>query len=370
MVNPGAVPGIWAEIHMDAMTTAASFAVFGMPGYVWIGFLVFILLLLLLDLGVFHGSPHEIGVRESLGMSAFFLTLGVSFSAVVGVVYFNQDVASIMDPQLAREQEPWGRAWHAAQLYLTGYLIEQSLSLDNIFIMSVIFSYFAIPRQYQHAVLFWGILGVIIMRGVMIFAGAALIVNFHWVLYVFAALLVVTGIRMLFAEESETDIGANPGAALIRRALRVTDELHGSKFVIKAPHPVSGKNVRWATRLLLCLATIEVADIVFAIDSVPAIFSITQEPFIVYSSNIFAILGLRSLYFALAAIVHRFHYLKYSLALVLVLIGGKILAEPIIGHLPTEFSLIATVALLAGGVVFSLWQTRKDGAASTTAERG
>ena len=235
--------------------------------------------------------------------------------------------------------------------------------------MSLIFSYFAIPRQYQHAVLFWGVLGVILMRGAMIMAGAALIVHLHWIIYVFAALLVVTGFRMLWSEDDETDIGSNPGAALIKKALRVKDELHGDRFVITAPHPKTGRPVKWATRLFLCLATIEIADVVFAIDSVPAIFSITQEPFIVYSSNIFAILGLRSLYFALAAMVHRFHYLKYSLALVLVLIGGKILAEPVIGRLPTEFSLIATVALLVGGVAFSLWQTRNEAPVVDVPER-
>ncbi len=356
---------------MDMMSNLVGSPFFGMPGYIWVGFIALVLLLLLADLGIFHGKPHEIGVRESLLMSGFFLALGLSFSVVVGFVYYYQDPAHVIDPQLTASVDPLARAWHASVLYLTGYLIEQSLSLDNIFIMSLIFSYFAIPRQYQHAVLFWGILGVILMRGVMIMAGAALIMHLHWVIYVFAALLVVTGFRMLWSDDDETDIGGNPGAALIKRVLRVTDELHGSKFVIKAPHPTTGKPVRWATRLFLCLATIEIADVVFAIDSVPAIFSITQEPFIVYSSNIFAILGLRSLYFALAAMVHRFHYLKYSLALVLVLIGGKILAEPVIGKLPTELSLIATVALLAGGVVYSLWQTRKDGpvaAASESAE--
>ncbi len=354
---------------MDYLSSTATASFFGMPSFVWIGFIALVLLLLLMDLGIFHGKPHEIGVRESLWMSAFFVALGLGFSVVVGFVYYHQNPALIIDPHLSVGMTPFSRAWHAAELYLTGYLIEQSLSLDNIFIMSLIFSYFAIPRQYQHAVLFWGVLGVILMRGAMIMAGAALIVHLHWVIYVFAALLVVTGFRMLWSDDDETDIGSNPGAQLIKKALRVKDELHGSRFVITAPHPKTGRPVKWATRLFLCLATIEIADVVFAIDSVPAIFSITQEPFIVYSSNIFAILGLRSLYFALAAMVHRFHYLKYSLALVLVLIGGKILAEPVIGRLPTEFSLIATVVLLVGGVLFSLWQTRKDGPVTGAAKQ-
>lgn len=350
---------------MDTVTSLAAVPWFGMPCFVWAGFIAFVLILLLIDLGLLHGKPHEIGIRESLGLSAFFLTLGVGFSLVVGWLYYRQDPALILDPHLVVGMGPFDRAWHAGELYLTGYIIEQSLSLDNIFIMSLVFSYFTIPRQFQHAVLFWGVLGVILMRGGMIMAGAALLIHVHWILYVFAAFLVVTGARMLLTHDDDGhDIGSNPLARQLSRSLRVADELHGGKFVIKAPHPESGKPVRWVTRLFLCLVTIEVADLVFAVDSVPAIFSITQEPFIVYASNIFAILGLRSLFFALSAVVHRFHYLKYSLSLVLVLIGAKILVEPWLGKLPTEWSLGATVALLAGGVLFSLWQTRREGKAA------
>ena len=346
---------------METFASLASVPWFGMPSFVWAGFIGLVLVLLVLDLGVFHGKPHEIGIRESLGMSAFFLSLGLGFSLVVGWLYYGQNPDLILDPHLVVGMGPFDRAWHAGELYLTGYLIEQSLSLDNIFVISLVFSYFAIPRQFQHAVLFWGVLGVILMRGVMIAAGAALITHVHWILHVFAAFLVVTGVRMLFThDDGGPDIGSNPLARQLTRSLRVTDDLHGGKFTVKAPLPESGKVVRWVTRLFLCLVTIEVADLVFAVDSVPAIFSITQEPFIVYSSNIFAILGLRSLYFALSAVVHRFHYLKYSLALVLVLIGGKILIEPWLGKLPTEWSLGATIALLAGGVLFSLWQTRRE----------
>lgn len=349
---------------MLLLTGLPTFAWFGMPGYVWLCFIALVLALLIVDLGLFHRSPHEVGVKESIALSLFFITVGLGFSAVVGMVYFYQDPAQILDPHLTTGMVPFTRAWHAAELYLTGYLIEQSLSLDNIFIMSLVFVYFDIPRQYQHAVLFWGVLGVILMRGAMIIAGAALLEHLHWVLYVFSAFLVYTGVRMLFEGDEEHDIGGNPLARALRRGLRVTDDLHGGRFVIKLPDLKTGKPVRWVTRLLLALVTIEVADVVFAIDSVPAIFSITQEPFIVYTSNIFAILGLRSMYFALAAIVHRFQYLKYSLALVLVLIGGKILAEPFLGKLPTEVSLAATVALLAGGVLYSLAETsrrEKDG---------
>jgi len=345
---------------MQALSNLSSFAWFGMPGYVWLGFIAIVLALLIIDLGLFHRTPHEVGLKESIALSLFFITVGLGFSAVVGAIYYQQDPAVILDPHLSTGMHPFARGWHAGELYLTGYLIEQSLSLDNIFIMSLVFAYFAIPRQYQHAVLFWGVLGVIVMRGVMIFAGATLLEHVHWVLYVFAVFLLYTGISMLFEKDEAQDVGNNPLSRAMYRRLRVTDDLHGGRFVIKAPEPSSGKMVRWVTRLFLCLMTIEVADLVFAIDSVPAIFSITQEPFIVYTSNIFAILGLRSMYFALSAIVHRFHYLKYSLALVLVLIGGKIVAEPFLGKLPTELSLLATVGLLAGGVLYSLWQTKRQ----------
>ena len=343
---------------MATLSSAIAAPWFGMPLTVWGGFLLLILFLLLLDLGVFHRKPHEIGLRESLALSTFFITLGLAFSLVVGTVYYIQDPTLIRDPQLLG-MDDWARASKATALYLTGYLIEQSLSLDNIFIISLVFSYFEVPRRYQHAVLFWGVLGVIVMRGLMIFAGAAVLKELHWVLYLFAAFLIVTGFRMLFAGDDEPDIGSNPLARWLRRWLRVSDELHGDRFVIKAPHPETGKQVRWATRLLLCLATIEFVDLIFAVDSVPAIFSITQEPFLVYTSNIFAILGLRSLYFALSAIVHRFHYLKYSLALILVMIGAKIVLEPWSGKFPPEWSLAATVTLLLAGILFSLWRTRE-----------
>jgi len=345
---------------MQSLTALSTFGWFGMPGYVWLCFIAIVLGLLAIDLGLFHRAPHEVGVRESIGLALFFITIGLGFAAVVGAIYYQQDPALILDPHLSSGMKPFSRGWHAGELYVTGYLIEQSLSLDNIFIMSLVFAYFDIPRQYQHAVLFWGVIGVIVMRGAMILAGATLLIHLHWVLFVFAALLVVSGVRMLFESDDAHDVGSNPLARALSRSLRVTDDLHGGRFVIKLPHPSSHKPVRFVTRLFLALVTIEIADVVFAIDSVPAIFSITQEPFIVYTSNIFAILGLRSMYFALSAIVHRFYYLKYSLALVLVLIGGKILVEPFLGKLSTELSLAATVTLLAGGVLYSLWQTRRE----------
>jgi tellurite resistance protein TerC len=209
--------------------------------------------------------------------------------------------------------------------YFTGFFVEKSLAMDNVFVISLIFTYFAIPRIYQHRVLVWGILGVIVLRGIMIGLGAALINQFDWILFIFGAFLLITGIKMLVIADKEPDIAGNPILKFLRKHLNVTDELHGEKFFVKGPDPKGcGKLVRFATPLFLALVLIEFADLIFAVDSVPAIFAITTDPYIVYTSNIFAILGLRALYFALAAMVHRFHYLKYALSLVLIFIGAKI----------------------------------------------
>jgi tellurite resistance protein TerC len=244
--------------------------------------------------------------------------------------------------------------------YYTGFFVEWSLSLDNVFAISMIFTYFAIPRKYQHRVLFWGILGVIVMRGIMIGLGAALVAEFQWILYVFGAFLVFTGVKMLWMADKEENFGENPVLRFVKKHIRVTPELDGQKFFVTRPDPNTGKLVRWATPLFLCLVLVEAIDLIFAVDSVPAIFAITQDPFIVYTSNIFAILGLRSLYFALAAMIHRFKYLKYALALVLVFVGTKIFLVGVIGKMPAWFSLGVTVSLIAGGVLYSLWKTRND----------
>ena len=242
--------------------------------------------------------------------------------------------------------------------YYTGFMIE-SLSMDNVFVIALIFSFFAIPRQYQHRVLFWGILGVIVLRAIMIGLGAALVSNFGWLLYLFGAFLVFTGIKMWLIADQEPDIASNPILKFLKRRMRVTDGLRGNAFWVYENDPATSRKVRWATPLLLALVLIEFVDLLFAVDSVPAIFAITTDPFIVYTSNIFAILGLRALYFALAAMIHRFHYLKYALALVLVFIGGKIFLVGFIGKVPAVLSLGVTFGLILGGVLFSLWKTRK-----------
>ena len=310
----------------------------GTPVWMWLTFIGVVIALLVLDLGVFHKTDHEIGVRESLKLSAFYITLGVLFS---GFVWWQMDVES-------------------AKLYLTAFVVEKTLAMDNVFVIALIFSYFAIPRQYQHRVLFWGILGVIVLRGIMIGLGAALVAEYHWVLYIFAGFLIFTGIKMLVTDDQHIDISQNPVLRFLKRRLNVTEGLRGSAFFVQEPDPKSGKLMRYATPLFLALVLVEIADLVFAVDSVPAVFAITTDPFIVYTSNIFAILGLRALYFALAAIIHRFHYLKYALAALLVFIGSKIFVADLLGweKFPANWSLMITFALLAAGVVFSLWKTR------------
>jgi tellurite resistance protein TerC len=216
-------------------------------------------------------------------------------------------------------------------------------------------------------VLFYGILGVIVLRAIMIGLGAALIHQFEWILYIFAAFLVFTGIKMFIMADQEPDIANNPILKYMRRHMRITEKVHGEKFFVHEPDPKTGKVVRWATPLFVALVLIEFADLIFAVDSVPAIFAITQDPFIVYTSNIFAILGLRSLYFVLAAMVHRFHYLKYALSLVLVYVGGKVFVQQFIGKIDPAISLSVTIAILLGGILLSLWKTRNDPPAAKTA---
>jgi tellurite resistance protein TerC len=242
--------------------------------------------------------------------------------------------------------------------YYTGFLIEKSLSMDNVFVIALIFTFFAIPRQYQHRVLFWGILGVIVLRALMIGLGAALVSEFSWVLYLFGAFLVLTGIKMWWMVDHVPDISTNPLLKFLKKRMRVTEQLRGNAFWVREADPATGKLARTATPLLLALVMIEFVDLVFAVDSVPAIFAITTDPFIIYTSNIFAILGLRALYFALAAMIHRFKYLKYALALVLVFIGTKIFLVGFIGKFPPAVSLGVTFGLIAGGVLVSMWKTR------------
>jgi tellurite resistance protein TerC len=312
----------------------------GTPLWMWAVFLSLVLTLLALDLGVLHKGSHEIGIGESLGLSAFYISIGLAFG---GWIWFQSG------------QQP-------ALEYLTGFVVEKSLAMDNIFIIATIFSFFAIPRQYQHRVLLYGILGVIVLRGIMIAGGAAIVENFHWVLYLFAAFLVITGIRMLFQSDHDGSIEDNAVLKFLRRRLPVTETLHGDRFTHRQPDPKTGKLRTFATPLLFALIMVEIADLVFAVDSIPAIFAITTDPFIVYTSNIFAILGLRALYFALAALIHRFAYLKYALAAVLIFVGSKIFVADMLGiaKIPPMLSLGVTVALLASGIIGSMWATRGE----------
>lgn len=338
----------------------------GMPVWIWLSFITVVLAILAFDLGVMNREAHEIGVKESLNMSALYIGLGLAWAAVVYWIYHTYSGSSSIDPQIASAATASERAWTAVQLYITGYLVEKTLALDNVFIISMIFTYFAVPREYQHRVLFWGILGVIVLRAIMIGLGAALVMEFAWVMYFFAVILIATGIKMIVMMDSKPDISNNPVLKFMRKHLRVTEQLHGQSFLVRLPDAKTGKAVLWATPLFLCLVLVEIADLVFAIDSVPAIFAITPDAFIVYTSNIFAILGLRALYFALAAVVHRFHYLKYALALVLIFIGAKIFAGDWLfdGKVPALLSLSVTAGLLAGGILFSLYKTRKGSIAS------
>jgi tellurite resistance protein TerC len=310
----------------------------GTAAWIWLFFVGIVIALLAFDLGVLHKDDHEIEVKESLLLSAGYISAAVLFGSWVW----------------------WYLGAESGMNYFTGFAIEKSLSMDNVFVIAMIFSYFAIPRQYQHRVLFWGILGVIVLRAIMIGLGAALVKEFSWVLYLFGAFLIATGFKMWFLADHEPNISKNPILKFLRKHLRVTDGLRGNAFVVNEPDPKTGKVVRFATPLLLALILIEFVDLIFAVDSVPAIFAITTDPFIVYTSNIFAILGLRALYFALAAMIHRFTYLKYALAMVLIFIGSKIFLVNFIGKFPPAFSLSVTLGLIAGGVVFSLWKTNRE----------
>jgi tellurite resistance protein TerC len=308
------------------------------PTWLWLIFLGLVLALLAFDLGVLHRNDQEIGIRDSLWLSAGYIAVALLFGAWVW----------------------WQIGPQSGLEYYTGFLIEKSLSMDNVFVIAMIFAFFAVPRAYQHRILFWGILGVIVLRAIMIGLGAALVSQFSWVLYLFGAILIATGIKMLWFSDKQPELDKNPLLKLLRRTTRVTPNLHGNAFFVRLPDPVTGRTVRWATPLFLALCLVEFADLIFAVDSVPAIFAITTDPFIVYTSNIFAILGLRALYFALAAMIHRFAYLKYALALVLVFIGGKIFLVNIVGKIPAGISLTVTIGLIAGGILVSLWKTRSQ----------
>jgi tellurite resistance protein TerC len=325
------------------------YEVISKPLWLWLMFLSIVIVLMAFDLGILHKDDHEIGVAESLKLSAFYIAIAISYGGYIWWAYSNGTLTTSdgVNPVAA---------------YFQGYIIEKVLSIDNVFVISLIFGYFAIPRKYQYRALVWGIVAVIVLRGIMIAVGAELIKNYEWVTVIFAAFLAFTGIKMLFTPESDPDVSKNPAVKFISKHMNVTKELHGQKFFVRQPHPVTGKLVLFATPLFVALIVINFADLIFAVDSVPAIFLITTDTFIVYTANIMAILGLRALYFALAALVHRFHYLKYALAVVLIFIGLKgfysYFLEPTYGKFNPYLSLGITMAIIAAGIFYSLYKTR------------
>lgn len=307
--------------------------------FIWIFFALIVFSLLAVDLGVFHKKAREISFKESLWMSSFYIFIAIIFGLWIGYIKGLDSFAE----------------------YMTGFLVEKSLALDNIFVISLIFSSLSIPLKYQHRVLFWGILGVIVLRAVMISLGVQIITRFEWVLYFFAAFMIFTGIKMFFISHEPVDISQNRLLIWMKKHLNITETLHNQKFYIYQSQPQSKTKKLFVTPLLIALIMIEFIDLVFAIDSIPAIFAITQDPYVIYTSNIFAILGLRALYFALASIINRFYYLKYALAAVLIFIGSKIfIADAFaIAKIPPVLSLSITITFFAVGIFCSLIKEKR-----------
>lgn len=298
----------------------------------WVGFNALVVGLLLLDLFVFHKEAHEVKPKEAAGWSIFWVVLSMLFNLFVYLEF---------GPQAGIE-------------FLTGYLIEKSLSVDNLFVFVMIFSYFRVPARYQHRVLFWGIIGALLLRAFLIGVGSYLIVQFDWMIYVFGAFLVYTGVRMSLEKETAIEVEANPLIKVLRKVLPITNRYHDQRFIVRE----TGKWV--ATPLLVVLVMVESTDVIFALDSIPAIFAVTKEPFIVYTSNIFAILGLRALYFLLANVIDKFHLLKYGLSIVLTYIGVKMIVTAFDIHIDTMISLGVVAIVLTASVVLSLMFPRSD----------
>lgn len=307
--------------------------------WLWLGFAAFIVVLLAFDLGAFTKKAKAISGREALIRVGVYFTLAMIFCA--GVLRYQGSEAALQ--------------------FLSAYLIEYSLSIDNIFVIVLIFTHFAVPPQYQHRVLFWGILGALVMRGILILAGTALIHEFHWIIYIFGAFLVFSGIKMLRAVDAEPDMENNRVVKFARSRLRMTEGYESERFFVRQ------NGLLYATPLFLVLIMIELTDLVFAVDSIPAVFAVTTDPFIVWTSNVFAILGLRALYFGLASIVHRFHYLKYGLSLVLIVVGVKMLLVDIY-KIPTAVALLITATLIGGSILISLVKTQGEPAAAGAEE--
>jgi tellurite resistance protein TerC len=316
--------------------------------WLWVGFNAFVLGMLALDLGVFHRKSHVVGFKEAAIWSSVWIAMAMLFNALLFFFW----------EQWAPNSEYTSS--EASILFLTGYIIEKSLSIDNIFVFVLIFTYFAVPREYQHRVLFWGILGALVMRGAMIFAGAALLEQFGWIVWIFGAFLIFTGIRMAFHKSEKIDPEKNPLIKFVRRIMPVTDKYDGDKFFTRQ------NGVRAATPLFLALVMVEFTDLVFAVDSIPAIFAVTRDPFIVYTANVMAILGLRSLYFLLDGLVHKFYYLKLGLSFILVFAGIKLfwpdLTALITGtasKMPPLVSLGVIATILAIAIIASLRRARR-----------
>ena len=349
--------------------------------WIWVGFVLFVLLLLALDLGVFNRKAHVVSVKEAIGWSAVWMSLGLAFTLLIYFGYENHWMGMGTSIDAADGIVNDGRS--AAVKYLTGYVVEKSLSVDNIFVIAMLFGFFAVPALYQHRVLFWGIIGALVMRGAMIGIGATLIAEFHFVLYFFGAFLILTAAKMLLMKTDHVDPNQNLVVRLARRLLPITERFHGEHFMVRAGSSaadeaaVSGAakqhdrvvaaarpGALLLTPLALALLVIEVTDLIFAVDSIPAIFAITADPFLVFTSNVFAILGLRSLYFALAGMMGRFRYLKVSLAVVLAIVGIKMLtAEWLkvwLGLNASLYLLGVIVCVLAIGVIASLWASARS----------
>jgi tellurite resistance protein TerC len=344
------------------------------------GFIAFVLFLLALDLGVFHRKAHEVSLKEAIGWSLVWIALGLAFTGFIYFAYENHwaGIGTLPDPVDGQIND--GR--NAALKYVTGYVVEKSLSVDNIFVIAMLFGFFAVPAIYQHRVLFWGIIGALIMRGAMIAVGAKLIAEFHWILYVFGVFLIFTAIKMLLIKTDHADPNQNIIVRLVRRWIPVTDRFHGEHFIVRAGSPASHEaetptapqaidsrvdrakaGTLMLTPLALALIMVETTDLIFAVDSIPAIFAITADPFLVFTSNVFAILGLRSLYFALAGMLSAFRYLKPALALVLAVVGVKMLIAPwlkeMLGPNFNLYLLAVVLGILALGVAASLL-SKKD----------
>jgi tellurite resistance protein TerC len=317
--------------------------------WLWIGFNLFVLLMLALDLGVFHRHSHIVSTKEAAIWSVVWISLAMLFNAGI---YFFWDVISPQSTYTNSE---------ASLAFFTGYLIEKSLSVDNIFVFVLIFTFFAVPAAYQHRVLFWGIIGALLMRGALIAVGAALLKEFHWIIYIFGAFLIFTGIRMALHRNEEVHPENNPLVKLLRRIMPVTQNYEGERFFIRRAGTLM------ATPLFLVLLIVESTDLIFAVDSIPAIFAVTNDPFIVYTSNVFAILGLRSLYFLLAGVMDKFQYLKLGLSVVLTFVGVKMVMADIY-KIPVGISLGIIASILAVSVIVSLWKARNTAVSPSLAE--